>query len=158
MMAGQTRRQEMKKRVLLKAILFSAFMATPVAALAAEHGHHETTDGAGKNALVEEMRALDAVFREVVSAVAVGDGARVHRALESMHGKMEKTQEALHKGEAVLRKNADKAAEFEKMDRDFHERLATLGRAAERGDVASMTAVTKKLLSSCVACHERFKP
>lgn len=147
----------MKKSVIMKAVLFSAFLAAPFAALAAEHGHHDKAD-AGHGALVEEMRALDAVFREVVSAVAVGDGARVHGALETMHGKMEKIQEALHKGEVVLRKNADKAEEFEKMDRDFHERLSTLGRAAERGDVPSMTAVTKKLLSSCVACHEKFRP
>lgn len=141
----------------MKAVIFSVLVATPFVAGAAEHGHHETTD-AGPGALVEEMRALDAVFREVVSAVAIGDGHRVHKALETMHGKMEKTQEALHKGEVALRKNADRAEEFEKMDRDFHERLATLGRAAERGDIASMTAVTKKLLSSCVACHERFRP
>jgi len=148
----------MRKRVLLNAILFSALVAAPFVAGAAEHGHHAEVSGKDKNALVEEMRALDSVFREVVSAVAVGDGARVHKALESMHGKMEKTQEALHKGEVALRKNADRKEEFEKMDRDFHERLETLGRAAERGEVASMTAVTKKLLSGCVACHELFRP
>ena len=109
-------------------------------------------------ALVEEMKALDAVFREVVSAVALGDGHRVHQALESMHGKMEKTQEALHAGKVVLRKNAAKAAEFEKMDREFHKSLEALGQASHKGDRKGMTMITKKLLDGCVACHEKFRP
>jgi len=152
----------MKKRGFLKAAAFSALLlaATPLGAGSAEHHHHEDSGAAAPaaGALVEEMRALDGVFREVVSAVALGDGHRVHAALESMHGRMEKTQEALHKGEVVLRKNASEAAEFERMDKDFHLGLEKLAKAAHDGRRHEMTAITKKLLDGCVSCHEKFRP
>ena len=149
----------MKKGTFLKAAFISAVIAaTPFVSYAADHSHHEASSPAGPCALVDEMKALDAVFREVVSAVAVGDGNRVHQALESMHGKMEKTQEALHAGKVSLRKNAAKAAEFEKMDKDFHARLASLGKAAHKGDSKGMTELTKKLLDGCVSCHNKFRP
>lgn len=149
----------MKKSAFLKAAFITAVIAaTPFVSYAADHSQHMASSSAGSGALVEEMKALDAVFREVVSAVALGDNHRVHQALESMHGKMEKTQEALHAGKVSLRKNAAKAAEFEKMDSDFHARLASLGRAAQKGDSKGMTEITKKLLDGCVACHKMFRP
>ncbi len=52
----------------------------------------------GDDPLIEEMVQLDAVFREVVSGVSLGDGARVHRALETLHSTMEKTLEGVHCG------------------------------------------------------------
>jgi cytochrome c556 len=149
------------KKTFLKAVIISAlFMtASPLAALSADHSHHKAAGSpASGGALIEEMKALDAVFREVVSAVALGDGHRVHLALESMHGKMEKTQEALHAGEVKLRKNASKAAEFEKMDKAFHADLEKLAKAAHDNDRQKMTAFTKKLLDGCVACHNQFRP
>jgi cytochrome c556 len=151
----------MKKSTFLKAAVISALFIsfTPFIANSADHSHHKASKSpASSGALVEEMKALDAVFREVVSAVALGDGHRVHKALESMHGKMEKTQEALHAGEVKLKRNASKAAEFEKMDKDFHANLEMLAKAAHKGDRQNMTAVTKKLLDGCVACHNQFRP
>src|SRR5689334_21430034 len=73
--------------------------------------------GAGTNPLIEEMVVLDSVFRKVVSAVALGDGARVHKALETIHGAMEKTHEGVHAGTVTLRKNNDRMKEFVKMDK-----------------------------------------
>lgn len=151
----------MKKSIFLKAAVVSALFisVTPFAASSADHSQHKTSKSpASSGALVEEMKALDTVFREVVSAVALGDGHRVHQALESMHGRMEKTQKALHAGEVKLRKNAAKAAEFEKMDKAFHADLESLATAAHKGDQKNMTAVTKKLLDACVSCHDRFRP
>lgn len=151
----------MKKRTFLKAAVISALFisVTPFAAISADHNHHKTSvPSARSGALVEEMKALDMVFREVVSAVALGDGHRVHQALETMHGKMQKTQKALHAGEVKLRKNASKVAEFEKMDKEFHADLEKLATAAHKGDQKNMTAVTKKLLDSCVSCHNQFRP
>lgn len=151
----------MKKSTFLKAAVISALFVsiTPFIANSADHSQHKTSSSpAQSGALVEEMKALDAVFREVISAVALGDGNRVHQTLESMHGKMEKTQEALHSGEVKLRKNASKATEFEKMDKAFHADLESLAIAAHKGDWKNMTAVTKKLLDGCVACHNQFRP
>lgn len=153
----------MKKSAFLKAAIVSALAisVSPFVAVSADHSHHKASlhaDAASGSALVEEMRALDSVFREVVSAVAIGDGHRVHQALEGMHGKMEKTQEALHAGHVKLRKNADKMAEFEKMDKEFHANLEKLAKAAHKGDRQNMTALTKKLLDGCVSCHNQFRP
>src|SRR3989304_6566891 len=151
----------MKKRTFLNAAFISALFIsiTPFAAISADHSQHKASvHSAGSGALIEEMKALDAVFREVVSAVALGDGHRVHQALETMHGKMENTQKALHAGEVKLRKNASKVAEFERMGKDFHANLESLATAAHKGDRQNMTAVTKKLLDGCVSCHDRFRP
>lgn len=153
----------MKKSTFLKTVIVSALFISfsPFAANSADHSQHKAAKNAassGSGALVEEMKALDAVFREVVSAVALGDGHRVHQALETMHGRMEKTREALHAGEVKLRKNASKAAEFEKMDKAFHADLESLATAAHKGDQKNMTAVTKKLLDGCVSCHNQFRP
>lgn len=137
-------------------------LSLPLSAVSAEQDQHKGThavhgEASGADALIEEMRKLDGVFREVVSGVAVGDGHRVHSALESMHGAMEKTQEALHKGEVKLKKNADKAAEFERMDKAFHHNLEALAKAAHHNDGQKMTAFTKKLLDGCVSCHSKFR-
>jgi hypothetical protein len=91
----------MKKSSFLKAAAISALLIsiTPFAAESAEHSHHMASGNAasaGSSALIEEMKALDAVFREVVSAVALGDGHRVHLALEACTARWKKTQEALH--------------------------------------------------------------
>lgn len=152
----------MKKKTFLKTAVISALFitASPLVALSADHSKHKAavSPASAGGALIEEMKALDAVFREVVSAVVLGDGHRVHQALESMHGKMEKTQEALHAGEVKLRKNASKVAEFEKMDKAFHADLEKLAKAAHNNDRQKMTAFTKKLLDGCVACHNQFRP
>lgn len=117
----------------------------------AQHGE------VGTNPLIEEMVILDSVFRKVVSAVALGDGARVHKALESMHGAMEKTHEGVHAGTVTLPKNNDRMKEFVEMDKKFHEKLEALAQAGERNDQKRMLALTKQLLDRCVECHGMFR-
>ncbi len=111
----------------------------------------------GVSPLVEEMVKLDGVFREVVSAVALGEGARVRTALETMHGTMEKTHEGVHKGTVHLRKNADHLDEFIKRDKAFHAGLEALARAAQKNDQHAMLSLTKELLDRCVGCHRDFR-
>ncbi len=134
--------------------------AAPVAAYAADDHHRQdpAPEGNPENALIEEMRKLDSAFREIVSAVALGDGHRAHLAIETLHGAMEKTQEALHHGEVRLRKNAARAEDFERMDREFHADLEALARAAHHDDIREMSGLTKKLLDGCVSCHTVFRP
>ena len=100
---------------------------------------------------------LDTVFRDVVSAVALGDNERVHQSLESMHGTMEKTHKGVHEGSVVIPKNANHVKEFEKMDREFHERLESLATAAHSNDQKKMLRLTKQLLDGCVQCHRMFR-
>lgn len=125
------------------------------------HSHGPETVGAAKtagpNSLISEMRILDGVFREVVSAVALGDGAAVHKALEAMHGTMEKTHEGVHSGAVRIPKNADRLEEFVKMDKGFHSDLEKLAHAAHMNNSKSMLDLTRKLLDGCVNCHQTFR-
>ena len=120
-------------------------------------GHDREKHNHGANPLLEEMVQLDAVFRDVVSAVAVGDGKRVRAALETMHGAMEKTHEGVHHGTVKLRKNADRLNEFVKMDKDFHKKLERLAHVAHDNDQAAMLELTRELLDDCVTCHRDFR-
>ena len=145
--------------ILFAAMLFIAGVPKP--ALAQHDAHNQPSQGAapqpGTNPLIEEMLVLDGVYREVVSAVALGDGTRVHTALESMHGTMEKTHEGVHGGSVVIPKNATRVKEFVQMDREFHEKLESLAGAAHRNDQKNMLKLTKQLLDDCVRCHEMFR-
>lgn len=129
------------------------------AAMSEGHDHskmHAAADN-GANPLIEEMVQLDEVFRSVFSGVALGDGERVHAAIESMHGAMEKTHEGVKAGKVTIPKNSGKVKEFVKMDKDFHARLETLAHAAHKNDQKKMLALTKQLLDGCVSCHQMFR-
>jgi cytochrome c556 len=119
--------------------------------------HNEMQTPEDKNPLMEEMVILDGVFREVVSAVSLGDGARVRKALESMHGTMEKTHEGLHSGSVKIPRNSDRLSDFVRMDKEFHGNLEALAQAAHANDQQAMLAMTKKLLDGCVNCHRTFR-
>jgi cytochrome c556 len=109
------------------------------------------------NPLIEEMVKLDAVFRDVVSGVAMSDGRRVHDALEKMHGTMEKTHDGVKHGTVTLKKNAERLNEFVEQDKRFHGKLEDLGRAAHKNDGNAMLSLTKELLDGCVRCHRDFR-
>jgi cytochrome c556 len=121
---------------------------------------HETATapvGPSDNLLIEEMLKLDTVFREVVSGVSLGDGARVHRALEAMHDTMEKTHEGVHEGTVKIPKNSSRVKEFVDLDMKFHSKLDTLASAAQKNDHHVMLKLTKELLDGCVQCHQMFR-
>lgn len=153
----------MKSHVSRKLIVLFALLliAAPAALIAAER-HHDGHAGSGAasqagNPLIDEMLKLDAAFREIVSAVAVSDGARVHQALESLHGAMEKTHEGVHQGMVKIPKNADRVKEFVAMDKAFHAKLETLAEAARKNNERAMVKLTKELLDGCVRCHRQFR-
>ncbi|MBI5492306.1 MAG: cytochrome c [Deltaproteobacteria bacterium] len=151
----------MKKTFLPLALL--SLTAFPAFAVEQHHNAAAAIDKkaaaatATGNPLLEEMFALDSAFKEVVSGVALGDGPRVLKAIETLHGKREKTVEALHSGEVKPPKNADKMKEFEGLDSEFHSDLETLAAAASKNDTGAMVSTTKKLLDGCVNCHKTFR-
>jgi cytochrome c556 len=118
----------------------------------AQHKHEHSGDP-----LIEEMVALDAVFRDIVSGVAMSDGHRVHEALEKMHGTMEKTHEGVKHGTVTLKKNADRMKDFVVQDKQFHGKLEDLAKAAHTNDSSAMLTLTKDLLDRCVKCHRDFR-
>ena len=146
-------------------LIIIGFTASAVIALSAFGGsdhdekHHagELRHEHGGNPLIEEMVALDAVFRDVVSAVAMSDGHRVHEALEKMHGTMEKTHEGVKHGTVTLKKNADRMKDFVAQDKQFHGKLEDLAKAAHKNDGNAMLSLTKDLLDRCVKCHKDFR-
>ena len=121
-----------------------------------DHGAPATAQESG-NPLIDEMQTLDGVFREVVSAVSVGNGVRVYNALHSLHGTMERTHEGVRHGTVKLAKNADKLETFMNMDREFHGELDKLAAAAKKTDQQAMLTLTKRLLDGCVKCHGMFR-
>ncbi|MHB8845313.1 MAG: cytochrome c [Nitrospirota bacterium] len=135
---------------------FSAFGGSDDKHHAAEHSAQHKHEHAG-SPLIDEMVALDAVFRDVVSAVAMSDGRRVHVALETMHGTMEKTHEGVKHGTVTLKKNADRMNDFVAQDKQFHGKLEDLAKAAHKNDGSAMLALTKDLLDRCVKCHRDFR-
>lgn len=143
----------MKKTLLAFALL----SLTAFPAFALEEHHNAPAATAARNPLLEEMFTLDSAFKEVVSGVALGDGPRVLGAIEALHGKREKTAEALHSGEVRPPKNADRMKEFELLDNKFHSDLETLAKAASKNDRNAMIETTKNLLDGCVNCHKTFR-
>ena len=152
----------MKRSVIKSAIaVIVSCILTPVFLFAGQDAYRHLNDEKqapqGKNPLMEEMVILDSAFREVVSAISLGDGARVNTALESMHGTMEKTHEGLHSGAVKIPRNSDRVNDFVQMDKDFHRDLEALAQAARDNDQPAMLTMTKKLLDGCVNCHKTFR-
>lgn len=153
--------------LVLMSAVFALTLGNPNAAMAEDHSHGHDVDGSDKsktarvhnmdNPLIEEMIALDRVFRDVVSAVALGDAKTVHHALHHMHGMMEKTHEGVGKGTVKLAKNAHRLNDFVVLDKEFHERLEALAESAHKNDQPAMLTITKDLLDRCVGCHRDFK-
>jgi cytochrome c556 len=139
---------------------FSAFGGSDDMHHAGEHNQKQGEQHKhehGGNPLIEEMVALDAVFRDVVSGVAMSDGHRVHEALEKMHGTMEKTHAGVKHGTVTLKKNANRLNEFVEQDKQFHGKLEDLAKAAHKNDGSAMLTLTKDLLDRCVKCHRDFR-
>jgi cytochrome c556 len=153
----------MKIRVLKRGFSFVgvlSLLVLPAIVGGQEHHVHNAAAapaGPGDNPLIEEMVKLDAVFREVVSGVSLGNGARVHQALEAMHGTMEKTHEGVHHGTVKIPKNSGRVKEFVDLDKKFHAKLDTLATAAHKNDQLAMLKLTKELLDGCVQCHRTFR-
>ncbi len=141
--------------LLLSGIPALAFSQHPAHA---PHFQHIATVHSGTNPLIEEMTLLDRAYRDIVSAVSLGNAEAVHTALESTHGTMKNTHEGLKTGDVSLRKNAKRIVEFKTMDREFHAKLEALDRAAHHNNQKEMLRITKLLLDGCVQCHTKFRP
>ncbi|HYA87017.1 MAG TPA: hypothetical protein VEI57_08150 [Nitrospirota bacterium] len=144
--------------VVYLVLLLLAGFPLPCAALDNHHDHvQDSAQTSAINPLVEEMKTLDNAFRDIVSAVALSDTEKVHAALQSMHGTMEKTHEGMRTGTVILPKNASRNKEFIERDKKFHEKLNALDRSVRRNNLREMLRITKQLLDGCVQCHQTFR-
>jgi cytochrome c556 len=152
--------ENMIMKIFFLPVVFVFLLSMPAVLFGEGHHTHDAaaeSSGHTGNPLREEMAQLDSVFREVVSGVALGEGARVRKALEEMHGAMEKTHEGVHHGSVTIPKNADRVQEFIGQDKQFHAKLETLAIAAQKNDQQAMLKLTKELLDACVKCHRTFR-
>jgi cytochrome c556 len=79
-------------------------------------------------------------------------------AVVRFHKAREKVEEAICSGpRIILPQNHDKFKEFVELDIKFHEDLASLEKAAEKGQKKLVKDQTHKLLDRCVVCLERFR-
>ncbi len=150
----------MKNTVYALSLIIVLFLGGERPAISHEDHVRHTNSSApfpAANPLIEEMITLDRVFRDVVSDVVLGDGTAVRKALESMHGAMEKTHEGIHAGSVALPKNKGRMSEFVRMDKQFHEKLEALANAGRRNDQKEMLSLTRQLLDRCVQCCRIFR-
>jgi hypothetical protein len=152
----------MRSKLIVAVIAALSVMAIPIVpsvstAVHDMYSHSHDGTPSGQNPLISEMLILDQAFQQVVSAVALGDGAKVKKALETMHGTMEKTHEGMHEGAVRIPKNAGRQEEFVEMDKEFHLNLERLAEAGSSNDQGKMLSLTKTLLEGCVNCHRDFR-
>lgn len=104
-----------------------------------------------------EMLMLDRAYRDIVSAVALGDSDGVLKAVQSVEASFEKTAKAMEAGTIVLPRNQERIKEFEKMDKEFHKNLEQLAEAAKKKNKSNTLKITKRLIDGCIKCHQSFR-
>ena len=112
---------------------------------------------AADNPLKEEMRQLDAAFKNLVNDVVLGNLSAVEGHFQGLHALKERTHAALEKGEIKLPKNGGKIKLFEQFDASFHKKLERLIKASKMGDTKAVRGLTHRLLDACIRCHGVFR-
>ncbi|MBI5888506.1 MAG: hypothetical protein HZB82_07345 [Deltaproteobacteria bacterium] len=112
---------------------------------------------AADNPLKEEMRRLDAAFKNLVGDVALGNLSAVEGHFHELHALKEKTHAALEKGEIKLPKNGGKIKLFEQYDASFHKKLEQLIKASKKDNIKAVRRLTHRLLDACIRCHGVFR-
>jgi len=148
---------QVKKRFVLTAIFALTAAFGPASGKALAAGQEKVNSDKLEMALVDEMRTLDEVFRDIVSNVVLGNNEAVVATFDHMHGKREMTEEALGAKKLHLPKNPDKVVLFKKLDGEFHGDMRMLERAARKNDRDKMLTITQRLLGRCVACPDTFR-
>jgi cytochrome c556 len=152
-------RRTVKALSLTAVLLFAGHLAAAGPASQDQRSTHNsaTAQRPAASPLVAEMTMLDSVTREMVSAIAQADGARVSKSLESLREPMERTRQALRAGTISLPKNGDRLDEFQRSYESLHAHIEALGRAGSQNNIEAMLMITKQLLETCVTCHRTFR-
>jgi cytochrome c556 len=109
-------------------------------------------------ALRKEMVTLEEAFETIIDAVIFSNMELIKPAVVRFHKVRKMVEEAISsEPRIILPKNHDKFQEFVELDIKFHEDLASLEKAAEKGQKSVVKDQTHKLLDRCVVCHERFR-
>lgn len=111
----------------------------------------------GVNAVVNEMRLLDAAMRDTLTLLANGHLEPIPARIFAVHGARDLTEHAIAAG-AYLPPRTDAPIEaFVATDRAFHDDLVRLVRAARANDLEAATRAYADVVVGCTACHQRFR-
>ncbi len=149
------------RNTILIALVCCCIAGLPIPVVSGQNADPTRSTGqsvrATQNPLLEEMMTHDSAFGKIVSAVALGDSDKVHKAILSMHGTMDKTLEGVRTRTVTLPKNPTRIPEFIDMDLKFRAKLEALDRAARHNNQREMQRITNMLLAACVKCHQTFR-
>jgi cytochrome c556 len=150
----QKRRIPMNCKRFISIIIVVSFLGTCLITISAM-GQAKLSRGL---ALREEMVALEEAFETIIDAVIFSNTELIKPAIIRFHKTREKVEMTIiSEPGVILPKNQDKFKEFVELDIKFHEDLASLEKAAEKGQKKLAKDQTHKLLDGCVVCHERFR-
>ncbi len=131
------------------------------------HDHDTTTPATGPSAtpseakwtnpVQHEMQLLAIAMRTSLDAIANDQLAAIPAAIAEVHPAKSKTEAALEAGSYRPPHNADKMAEFARLDGQFHERLVALVSAAKQNDARAAAAAYGLLVRGCVDCHSTYR-
>lgn len=106
--------------------------------------------------LIEEMRAIDASLRKIVSAVPRADWAAIESGAREIAGAFVLERELTEDQRRELHHALPSG--FLELDRRFHGTAERLGRAARERDPELVTFYVQRMMDGCVGCHSRHAP
>jgi hypothetical protein len=109
------------------------------------------------NPVQAEMRALNEVTRDWVTAIANNQLDAIAPGIHKVHAARLVTEAALDKGEYRPPKNGHKLEEFTRTDAQFHDLLVALLTAAKRDDLPGATKQLGVVLEGCTSCHREYR-
>ena len=147
------------RRVIFLLIVICILMVASLSYSASEEisSMPSKNEGGSNVPLITSMDSLDHSIRDIVSATIVGDGKRTLAALDPVYGTMDLVYAAIKSGTVILKRNAEKQAEFRGLQEEFQSHLQKLRDAAKNNNWELMTAQTKGIIDNCVRCHQEFK-
>ena len=133
-------------------IAIALLVGAPAMIIALEDGK-KATDAPP---LVQEMIVLDDVFRDILSAVMLGDGHSVSKYIQSLN-MIKNPDEAERSLEGRRGISYAGKADYKKLHREFRADMTALMQFANENDGGAMLRLSKKIIDDCYYCHQAFR-
>jgi len=152
----------MQKRLVRVLVMLTSSVLIPVSVMATEAGaqSHDPTHAIIrlspklKQALMDEMRALNEAMPRLVVAVAAGDWHTLHDLGRRVRDGFIMKQALSGKERAELHRALP--AGFLQMDAAFHEHAGRLAQAAAEHDGELVAFYSYRLMDGCIRCHATY--
>ncbi len=128
------------------------------------HGHEgpaaaapSAPTGPVTNPVQSEMRILNEVTRDWVTAIAQNQLDGIPAGIHKVHGAREVTDKALKDGKYKPPKAGTNVDDFIKQDEAFHDELVKLLTASKAKDLTATTKQLGVVLEGCTDCHTKYR-